>query len=145
MSAEHRSHRSSGRPGGGGRRRPVPPPTAAQVALARTVAARHEIDLPEGVTGDGAWMRAFLDVFAYDPETEEGVFRRVRNLIQWAREGRTPAEMAHKLGLPAERVVFALGVLRDSGHDLAEVAEEVLEDPEEICWRCLEAAAEDAA
>jgi hypothetical protein len=96
-------------------------PTAAQIELARLVADRHEVRLREGFEVDGPWTRRFLDVFAFDPDTEDDVYRRVRNVTQYVREGRDMPEMARKLGLRPDQVEFMIDLLRDSGHDLEEV------------------------
>ena len=93
-------------------------PTPAQIELARIIANRHEVQLRFGFESDGAWTRKFLDVFAYDPELEEDVFRRVRNVTQYVREGRDMPEMARKIGLRADQVEFMIEVLSDSGYDM---------------------------
>lgn len=110
-------------------------PTAAQVELARLVADRHEVRLPTGFESDGIWTRKFLDVFAYDPEAEEDVFRRVRNLVQYVREGRDTPEMARKVGLRPDQVEFMISVLRWSDYDMEEVVEDFETDPEDAAWR----------
>jgi len=113
-------------------------PTPAQIELARIVADRHEVQLRYGFESDGVWTRKFLDVFAYDPEIEEDVFRRVRNVIQYVREGRDMPEMARKVGLRADQVEFMIAVLRDSDYEMEEVAEDLDTDPEDAAWRDLE-------
>ncbi len=113
-------------------------PTPAQIDLARIVSDRHEVVLPFGYELDGPWIRRFLDCFAFDPETEEDVFRRVRNITAYAREGRTTADMARKLDLRPDQVDFIVETLRGSGYDLNEVIEAFDEDPEEVSWRDLE-------
>lgn len=110
-------------------------PSYQQLGLARLVADRHGLTLPDGYEDDGPWIRRFLDVFAFDPATELDVFRRVANLIQWAREGREPGEMARKLEIKANLVTFALEVLHDSGINLDEVVEDLGPDPDETYWR----------
>ena len=115
-----------------------PRSTDAQIDLARTVATRHAVRLPQGFESDVGWTRRFLDVFAFDPETELDVYRRIRNIEQWCREGRTPAEMARKLDLSPEDVGFIVAVLRDSGYDLTEVEEDLDEDPEEAWYGHIE-------
>jgi hypothetical protein len=117
-------------------------PTAAQIELARLVADRHEVRLREGFEVDGPWTRRFLDVFAFDPDTEDDVYRRVRNVTQYVREGRDMPEMARKLGLRPDLVEFMIGVLRDSGCDLEEVVEDFDSDPEEAAWRDMESGLE---
>ena len=113
-------------------------PTPAQIELARIIANRHEVQLRFGFEGDGAWTRKFLDVFAYDPEVEEDVFRRVRNVTQYVREGRDMPEMARKVGLRPDQVEFMVSVLRDSDVDLEEVVEDFDSDPEDAAWRDME-------
>jgi hypothetical protein len=113
-------------------------PTPAQIELARLIASRHEVQLRFGFESDGAWTRKFLDVFAYDPEMEEDVFRRIRNVSQYVREGRDMPEMARKIGLRADQVEFMIAVLRDSGYDMEEVVEDFDTDPEDAAWRDLE-------
>jgi hypothetical protein len=113
-------------------------PTPAQIELARIIANRHEVQLRFGFEGDGAWTRKFLDVFAYDPEVEEDVFRRVRNVTQYVREGRDMPEMARKVGLRPDQVEFMVSVLRDSDVDLEEVVEDFDSDPEDVAWRDME-------
>ncbi|MDR3519260.1 MAG: hypothetical protein P4M00_26000 [Azospirillaceae bacterium] len=109
-----------------------------QIALARLVADRHGITLPLGFEDDGPWTRRFLDVFAFDTQTEQDVFRRIVNLRQWAREGRDADEMGRKLDIKPALVVFALAVLRDSGFDLDDVAEDLGPDPEDAYWHMAE-------
>lgn len=113
--------------------------STAQQALVTLLAARHDLIVPPPLERDGAWVTRFLDCFAYDPEREEDIFRRVRNLAQYAREGRSVTEMASKLALGPERVEFMLEVLRRSGHRLedAVTAEEDWQR-EEAAWRALE-------
>ena len=113
-------------------------PTPAQIELARLIASRHEVQLCFGFESDGAWTRKFLDVFAYDPEMEEDVFRRIRNVSQYVREGRDMPEMARKIGLRADQVEFMIAVLRDSGYDMEEVVEDFDSDPEDAAWRDME-------
>ncbi|EWY40126.1 hypothetical protein N825_03110 [Skermanella stibiiresistens SB22] len=113
-------------------------PSAAQVELARLIAERHEVTLPLGFEADGPWTRKFLDVFAYDPEVEEDVFRRVRNIVQYVREGRDMPEMARKVGLRPDQVEFMISVLRWSDYDMEEVVEEFDTDPEDAAWRDME-------
>jgi hypothetical protein len=113
-------------------------PTPAQIELARIIANRHEVQLRFGFESDGAWTRKFLDVFAYDPEMEEDVFRRVRNVTQYVREGRDMPEMAHKIGLRPDQVEFMIEVLSDSGYDMEEVTEDFDADPEDAAWRDME-------
>jgi hypothetical protein len=113
-------------------------PTPAQIELARIIANRHEVQLRFGFESDGAWTRKFLDVFAYDPEVEEDVFRRVRNVSQYVREGRDMPEMARKVGLRPDQVEFMISVLRDSEFDLDEVVEDLDSDPEDAAWRDME-------
>ena len=91
-----------------------------------------------GFEADGPWTRKFLDIFAYDPDTDEDVFRRVRNVIQYVREGRDMPEMGRKVGLRPDQVEFMIGVLRDSGHDLEEVIEDFEHDPEDAAWQDME-------
>jgi|tagenome__1003787_1003787.scaffolds.fasta_scaffold20323974_2 hypothetical protein len=116
----------------------LPFPTDAQIDLARVLAVRHEVSLPEGFEGDAVWTRNFLDSFAFDTNTEQDIYRRIRNIMQWCREVRAPEEMARKLDITPKQVDFIISVLHDSGYELAEVVEDLDEDPEDACYRHLE-------
>ena len=113
-------------------------PTAAQVELVRIVADRHEVSLPFGFESDGPWTRKFLDVFAFDPEYEEDVHRRIRNIVQYVREGREIPEIARKLNIRPEQAEFMVGVLSQSGYPMEEVVEDFDGDPEDAAWREME-------
>ena len=77
-------------------------------------------------------------MFAFDPEMEEDVFRRIRNIAQYVREGRDMPEMARKIGLRADQVEFMIEVLRDSDYDMEEIVEDFDSDPEDAAWRDME-------
>src|SRR4051794_19439854 len=75
--------------------------TGKQLALARDLAQRWKLDLPEGRESDLAVIRAFLDAFALASDNPfEQVLRRLRNARQLAWDGLTAEEIARKLELP---------------------------------------------
>jgi hypothetical protein len=77
-------------------------PTAKQIELARELARRWHLVLPEGSMQDLTFVRAFLDVFALDGRRNppEQVLRRLRNARQLAWDGVVAEEIARKLDLP---------------------------------------------
>jgi hypothetical protein len=109
-------------------------PSQAQVDLVRLVAERHGLGIPAVGCFDRVWARRFLACFAYDPETEVDVHRRLHLVEQCAREGRSVPDIAAKVELRPEDVALMLDLLARSGRVLDEVVEDAASDPEASVW-----------
>lgn len=123
--------------------RPAASVSNDQKALAVVLADRFRLRVPGGTCDDPERIVRLLDFFAYDPDTGTGGVRNVGVLIVRAKAGCDDAEIAAILGLPPETVAFARALLRDSGYDLGEDAEDLSADPEDAFWRDQERAFED--
>jgi len=77
-------------------------PTAKELDLLRELGRRWGIDLPSGYRQDLAFVRAFLDVFAFDGarNPREQIVRRLRNARQLAWDGVAGEDIARKLDVP---------------------------------------------
>ncbi len=77
-------------------------PTAKELDLLRELGRRWGIDLPAGYRQDLRFVRAFLDVFAFDGQhnTREQILRRLRSARQLAWDGVAAEDIARKLDVP---------------------------------------------
>jgi hypothetical protein len=91
-----------------------------QERLCVVIAERFGLTLPDGWDGDSWFMKNFLDAFAFDPETGEGGFDRVRYLIQYVREGRDFDDIARRMTLPRDQVRLMVAMLQATSTDLTE-------------------------
>jgi len=78
-------------------------PTAKELDLVRELGRRWGLELPSGYRQNLPFVRAFLDVFAFDGERNprDQIVRRLRNARQLAWDGVAGEDIARKLDVPA--------------------------------------------
>lgn len=120
--------------------------TEAQRDFARTLAERYGLTIPCDVLYDAAFGKKFLDLFAWDPETDQTTgFRRVTIIESYLYYDKDIAHLQEKLELARADVAFMIKTLAEYKYDGAVPREkdEPERDPEEVYYEKLETAPPD--
>ncbi len=118
--------------------------TEQQRLLARTLADRYGLSFPGGVLDDPSFGKKFLDLFAWDPDSDQTTgFRRVSVIESYLYYDKDIGHLQNKLELSRADVAFMIKVLAEYkyGGEIPRERDEPDRDPEDIYYEKLDTVA----